>query len=280
MSPKRVIKVAAAITLLTGLVLGVWSILIEPNRLVLHSETILLPNWPSQLNNLKVIMIGDLHAGSPFIDSNKINEIVRLANDQQPDLIVLMGDYVVPDKFYQKPMLPERIVFDLRALHAPLGVFAVLGNHDWRDRKRITQSFEAVGIRVLENEVVELRQNDQSLWLLGFADAWTGPQDISGVAGRLPEGATAIGLTHNPDIFPQLPTSVPLLLAAHTHGGQVNLPLVGRLIVPSSNGQKYAAGHIEENGKHLFVTTGIGTSILPLRFRVPPEVVVLTISRN
>jgi predicted MPP superfamily phosphohydrolase len=86
-----------------------------------------------------------------------------------------------------------------------------------------------------------------------------------------------IALTHNPDIFPDMPGSVPLLLAAHTHGGQVNLPLIGRPIAPSDFGQRYVAGHVFENGHHLFVTTGIGTSLLPVRFRVPPEIVLLTL---
>ena len=86
-----------------------------------------------------------------------------------------------------------------------------------------------------------------------------------------------IALTHNPDIFPRVPQSVPLLLAAHTHGGQVKIPLIGTPIVPSRFGSKYTAGHIFENDHHMFVTTGIGTSILPIRFRVPPEIVLLTV---
>ena len=90
--------------------------------------------------------------------------------------------------------------------------------------------------------------------------------------------STIIALTHNPDIFPDVPQSVPLLLAAHTHGGQVNIPLIGTPIVPSNFGAKYTAGHIFENGHHMFVTTGIGTSILPVRFRVPPEIVLLTLT--
>jgi predicted MPP superfamily phosphohydrolase len=86
-----------------------------------------------------------------------------------------------------------------------------------------------------------------------------------------------IALTHNPDILPRLPTLLQLTLAGHTHGGQVNIPLLGRRIVPSEFGQRYAAGHIEEAGKHLFVTTGIGTSVFPVRFRVRPEIAVLTL---
>ena len=95
---------------------------------------------------------------------------------------------------------------------------------------------------------------------------------------KVPQGSTVIALTHNPDILPSVPQNVPLLLAAHTHGGQVNFPLIGTPIVPSHFGTKYTAGHVFENGHHLFVTTGIGTSIIPVRFRVTPEIVILTIN--
>jgi len=129
----------------------------------------------------------------------------------------------------------------------------------------------------LEDEVVEIRWRDKSFWLAGLADLWTRPQQIDETIAKAPPGSTMIALTHNPDIFPRLPPNVPLLLAAHTHGGQVSIPLIGTPIVPSRFGSKYTAGHVFENGHHMFVTTGIGTSILPVRFRVPPEIVVLTV---
>jgi predicted MPP superfamily phosphohydrolase len=131
----------------------------------------------------------------------------------------------------------------------------------------------------LDDEVVELKWRDSSFWLAGLADLWTRPQNISQTITKIPQGKPVIALTHNPDIFPRLPPSVQLLLAGHTHGGQVNFPLIGRPIEPSDFGQRYGAGHVFENGHHLFTTTGIGTSILPLRFRVPPEIVLLTIVR-
>jgi len=116
------------------------------------------------------------------------------------------------------------------------------------------------------------------LWIAGLADAWTRPQDIEATLGQIPPGHTVIALTHNPDVFVNIPPSVALTLAGHTHGGQVNLPFLGRLVVPSDYGQRFAAGHIVEDGKQLFVTTGIGTSVFPVRFRVPPEIVLLTLN--
>jgi predicted MPP superfamily phosphohydrolase len=126
---------------------------------------------------------------------------------------------------------------------------------------------------------VELKWRNSSFWLAGLADLWTRPQHIGQTIAKVPQGKPVIAMTHNPDIFPHLSPSVQLLLAGHTHGGQVNFPLIGRPIEPSDFGQRYGAGHVFENGHHLFVTTGIGTSILPIRFRVPPEIVLLTIVR-
>jgi predicted MPP superfamily phosphohydrolase len=276
--PKTIRRLIILVLLLTVVSLGVWSVFVEPNRLVIHSETLSIKGWPSSLDGLRIAAIGDIHGGSPFIRENKLRDIVALTNAQHPDLVVLLGDYMVRDQFYRSQLAPEQMTAILKDLKAPLGVYAVLGNHDWYfDGERVRKAFETDRIKILENESAELRDGDQSIALVGLADAWTRPQDIDGTIANAPIGIPVIAITHNPDIFVQLPSRVSLLLAAHTHGGQVNLPIVGRLVVPSNYGQKYAAGHVEENGKHLFVTTGIGTSILPLRFRVPPEIAILTI---
>jgi hypothetical protein len=141
----------------------------------------------------------------------------------------------------------------------------------------VWRALEDVGIRVLENDVAVVQRQDQEFWLAGLGDFWTRPQRINETLMKGPAGKPLIALTHNPDIFPRVPGSVPLTLAGHTHGGQVNFPVLGRLVLPSQ--YRYAAGHVQEAGHHLFVTTGIGTSIFPVRFRVPPEIVILTITR-
>lgn len=269
------------ILLVPIIILGAWSLLIEPNRLVIHEQNIYLPNWKEALGTLKIAAIADLHAGSPFIDVGKLREVVAKTNQSQPDLIVLLGDYMVRDTWDKTPLEPEVIAEALKDLRAPLGVFAVLGNHDhWYDAEKVDSALENAGIRVLENEVVEIQKSGQTFWLVGLADAWTGKDDIAGTSQKIPPDEPAIVLTHNPDILPRLPATMHLTLAGHTHGGQVNLPLLGRRIVPSEFGERYAAGHVEEDGKQLFVTTGVGTSILPVRFRVPPEIAILTIQKH
>ena len=280
----RVRKIIRAILLLVLLLIvscGIYGFFIEPNRLVLRQETIQIDNWPKELTGLRIALIGDIHTGGPFISEQKLRKIVDLTNQQKPDLIVLLGDYMSPNSWHSHRVEPEITAAVLKDLRAPLGVYSVLGNHDWwYDGEKVRRALEANGIRVLDEEVAEVKWRDSSFWLIGFADLWTRPQHIQETIRKVPEGAINIGLSHNPDIFIHMPRTMPLMLAAHTHGGQVNLPVIGTPITPSYFGPRYTAGHVFENDHHMFVTTGIGTSILPVRFRVPPEIVILTIANR
>ena len=272
------IRIGLAAFALLALLLSAWAFLIEPDRLILHEQTIVLPHWPRELDGLRVAVLSDIHAGSPFINTEKLNEIVQRTNETRPDLTVILGDLMVRDRFYRHPLDPAMIASALKGLHARLGVYAVLGNHDWWfDGPRVQLALTNAQITVLENEVVQVQSNGSSFFLCGISDLWTRPQDIPGTLQKIPDGVPAIAITHNPDIFPDLPARVALTLAGHTHGGQVNLPFIGRPVVPSRYDQRYAAGLIQEGDKQLFVTTGIGTSIIPVRFRVPPEIAILTL---
>ena len=277
---QKIIRLSSAIIPLILFALLFWGVLIEPNRLIVHHEAIHIDSWPTEFLDLRIALIGDVHSGAWYIDHQKLQKIVELTNQQHPHLIVLLGDYMVSNNWHGHRVEPEVTAVALKNLKAPMGVYAVLGNHDWwYSGEKVRSAFEQNGIHVLDNEVFEIKWYGKSLWLAGLADLWTRPQHIQETIAKAPPGATIIALTHNPEVFPNLPSSVPLLLAAHTHGGQVTFPLIGAAVVPSDFGQKYAAGHVYENGHHLFVTTGIGTSIAPVRFRVPPEIAVLTINR-
>lgn len=256
----------------------IWSVFIEPDRLVVKQVDLPLPGWRADTGVLKLVAVSDLHVGSPHVDAKKLDRVVAEINAQEPDVIVLLGDFVVGGVVGGKYVEPEPIAEKLKNLKAKDGVFAILGNHDWwRDGTRVRHALENVGIRVLENDAIRIRAGAQAYWLVGVADLWTRTPDIRGSLAKVTDNAPVILLTHNPDIFPDVPPRVALTLAGHTHGGQVNLPLFGRLVVPSNYGSRYAIGHVVENARHLYVTPGIGTSILPLRFRVPPEITVLTI---
>jgi predicted MPP superfamily phosphohydrolase len=277
-SPAKRLQIlfAAIVLLIAGMVF--WGFLIEPGRLVVREQTIQIDNWPRELDGLRIAVLSDIHADDWFIDDRKLRTIVERTNQLQPELIVILGDYMSSNGNVTRRVEPERFGPILKDLHAPLGVYSVLGNHDWwYSGVQVRRNLERNGIQVLENEVVHFDARGTQLWLVGLADLWTRKQAIADTIAMVPEGKPFIALTHNPDIFPDLPQRVPLLLAGHTHGGQVRLPLIGSVVVPSENGDRYVMGHIFESNHHLFVTTGIGTSIVPVRFGVPPEIVVLTI---
>ena len=270
---KRIRVTLAAIAAIGGCCVF-WGFLIEPNRLVTHRETIQINNWPTGLRGIKIAVLSDLHVGSSFIDEQKVRLIVERTNELQPDLIVLLGDFMTDHR-----VPPEVFAPILKDFRAPLGTYAVLGNHDWWfDGNRVRRALETNGISVIDDEVMEINWRGTSFWLAGLADLWTRPQHIKGTIDMVPPNQPVIALTHNPDIFPDLQQTVPLLLAGHTHGGQVRLPIIGTVIQPSMYGQRYVRGHVFENNHHMFVTTGIGTSILPVRFGVTPEIVLLTVN--
>lgn len=275
---KRAILATIAALSLLGIALAVWSFLIEPDRLIVKDVQLQIDGWPVAFDNLRIAAIGDLHVGSPHVGVEKLQELVRVVNEKNPDVVLIAGDFVIQDVVGGRFVEPEIIAENLRGLKARLGIYAVLGNHDrWLDAERVRRSLESAGIRVLENDVARLEQGGQVLWLAGLSDLWTARPDIQGTLAKIDREGAVVAFTHNPDLFPQIPSKVHLTVAAHTHGGQVNIPLIGRPIVPSDFGQRYAVGHIIENGRHLFVTTGVGTSIIPVRFRVTPEIALLTI---
>jgi len=270
------IRIIALALLVAPFLAAIWAFGIEPGILVVRHLGLPLPGWKSEL---RIAVLSDLHVGSPHVGLDKVRTIVEKTNAEHPALIVLLGDFVIggPNRsgavrgggFVE----PEPIAQELKALRAPLGVFAVLGNHDWwYDGDRVGNALTEAGIPVLENRAVRVGP----IWLGGIADYWTREPDVAGTLAQVTSDDPVVLITHNPDIFPYVPPRVSLLLAAHTHGGQVRLPIIGPIITTSKLG--YDAGEYVVQGRHLFVTTGIGTSILPVRFGVPPEIVILTVS--
>jgi uncharacterized protein len=263
-------KLACAPLAIALVVLG-YAFLIEPARLVVHRQDIPGTGLPHR----RVAVVSDLHAGANFIDRDKIRRLVDLVNGESPDLVLLLGDFFNngPNGGGQLRLAPEDVAHELARLRARDGVFAVLGNHDWwLDGERVAAALGAAGISVLENQA----QKAGDLWLVGLADAMTREPDVRRALAAVPDDAACLVFMHDPDVFPEIPARVPLTIAGHTHGGQVRLPWLGRPIVPSRFGQRFAAGLIEEAGRRLFVTTGVGTSLYPVRFGVPPEIALLT----
>jgi hypothetical protein len=261
-----------------GLGLLAWSLFIEPNRLVARRASLSLPGWPKALSGLKVALVSDLHVGAPFVDAQKIQAVRTLVDAWKPDLVLIAGDLMVGHEPGARALSADEAAATLKGWTAPAGVWAVLGNHDWwTDAVGVTRALNENGIRVLSNEAVALDTPRGRLWLAGLEDAWTQKTDAEKALAFVTDDRPVLAFTHNPDVFPSMPARFAVLFAGHTHGGQVRLPLIGAPIVPSMYKQRYAEGHVVEDGRHLFVTTGVGTSIFPIRFGVSPEVALVTL---
>ena len=270
----RLILAAAGCAILGA---GLWAFWLEPASLTVVEERIAL-SWSAR-GSVRIAVLTDLHVGSPFNGIAKLRETVDRTNAARPDVICILGDLVIQGVPGGRFVAPEKIAEELGRLRATSSVMAVLGNHDgWLNHDRVRDALERNGIRVIEETAVRLTTPAGPLWVAGVSDLWTGRHDVAAALGVVKnDDAPVILMTHNPDLFPLVPDRVALTLAGHTHGGQVRLPFLGRPIVPSRFGQRFAAGHVVEGGRHLFVATGVGTSILPVRFRVPPAIAVLTV---
>jgi predicted MPP superfamily phosphohydrolase len=269
-------RLIASAALLTILALGIWAFVFEPAFLTTRKHSLLIPHWSAEHAGLRVAVLADLHVGSPYNGIPKLHEIVDLTNSLKPDLIVIPGDFVIQGVLGGTFVAPEEAAAVLARLSAPLGVWACLGNHDWwLGAPRVVAALEKRKIGVLEDKAVRIDRGGAHFWLVGISDFRQGPHDVRKAMGQVTDDAPVLMFTHNPDVFPSLSNRFSLLIAGHTHGGQVHLPLLGRPIVPSEYGQRFAHGHVVEGGRHLFVGPGLGTSILPVRFGVPPEVTLL-----
>jgi uncharacterized protein len=250
--------------------------------------------WPPDLT-LRIVTLTDIHACDPWMNISRIQSIVDRANGLGGDIILLLGDYVAGSRLVKKYGESSEWGPVLGQLKAPLGVHAILGNHDWwedktamRDGKGPTfvhRALAAAGIPVLDNDAVRLIHNGKPFWLAGLGDQLAfvpvqrrigrrGDDDLTGTLRKLTDDAPAILMAHEPDIFLRVPRRFALTLCGHTHGGQVNL-FGWRPAAGSAGSRLYPRGHFRDNGRDLLVSSGLGCSIAPIRVGVPPEIMVV-----
>ncbi|HZL31443.1 MAG TPA: metallophosphoesterase [Pseudolabrys sp.] len=256
------------------------------NGLSITEYALTPPGWSAR-QRLSIAVIADIHAGGPNMGVARVTQVVDAANALQCDLIVVLGDYFATHPFVTEVVPPKAWAAELARLRAPLGVFAILGNHDWWYGIAATRAaLTSVGLPPMENAAVLLGPRGGGFWLAGLGDQlayrlggnhFRGVDDLPGTLARVTTDDPVILLAHEPDIFPAVPARVSLTLAGHTHGGQIRLPFVPPVWTPSQYGARYAYGHIVEGGRHMIVSGGLGTSKVPLRLGVPPEIVRVTL---
>ncbi|HET6719142.1 MAG TPA: metallophosphoesterase [Rhodocyclaceae bacterium] len=260
--------------LLAMLALALWSFAIEPGWLAERRLELVSPRWTAP--EITIAVAADLHVGAPHAGLAMLDRVVSGINAARPDLILLPGDFMINAIVGGEKVMPEVIADHLAKLSAPLGVFATLGNHDWWfDGPRVRRALEAKGIRVLDNEAATLSHRGYRFALLGIGDDMTDHVDVrramSGVEANLP----GLVVVHDPATLPELPAGPALAFAGHTHGGQVALPFFGALITPGRAPRQHAYGWVDAGPVPAFVTSGVGTSILPIRFNRRPEYLIV-----
>ncbi len=268
-----------------------YSYFIEPYRLVVNTQTIRVKNWNPAFDGLRAVLVSDVHGGAHAITEAKLRSIVEIINEQNADAVFFLGDYVSNDLDHSKLRMPmATIAENLRGIKSKFGTFAVTGNHDFLyDENEVRRPLEAAGFRVLINEVALIEKDGQKLRIFGLEDHLkvTNWEEFAAKLEKIIAPTDGQGdilvLEHSPDVAPMITgerlisKDLRLFFAGHTHGGQINLPVLGAPIVPSSYGQRYTKGFIRDPEIDVFVTSGVGTSLLPFRFGVPPEIVVLEI---
>jgi hypothetical protein len=295
---RRVLKTLAGLFLAaTGI--GGYAYAWEPTRQDVTRYRLKPPGWPEG-RQLRLAVLSDLHVGGAHMPVSRVRTIVDQTNRLEPDLVLLLGDFVASHDWRQGDPEPGEWAAELARLQAPNGRFAVLGNHDWWHDARAQRelhgptvagaALEAAGIPVMENTAVRLQTRAGPVWLAGLGDQWAFPRwlqgpaqreyhrgndDLAGTLATVTDDAPLILMAHEPDIFARVPARVALTLSGHTHGGQIRL-FGWSPVVPSRYGNRYAYGHVVENGRELIVSAGLGVSSkVPLRLGAPPEIVLI-----
>lgn len=254
------------------------------------------PNW-SKAPNLRVALLADIHACRPWMPPERIRAIVDQTNALQPDIALLLGDYVQGTNLVRDHVPASEWGPELGRLVAPLGVHAVLGNHDWWEdgvaqrtgggTPIAGQALQDAGVSLYQNRAARLEKDGKGFWLAGTDSMlalspskssgrrrFGSLADIRRTLSQVDGDEAVIMMSHEPEIFARMPQRVSLTLSGHLHGGQVNIlgwmPGIG-----SNHSRRYAYGHIVEDSRHLIVSGGLGMSVLPVRFGAPPEIVML-----
>ncbi len=262
------------------LALLAWGAIIEPQRLVERDHVLALQQWPASCDGLRVDVVADTHTGSPYNKLDNLDRLVERLLASDADAVLLGGDYVILSVFLGRYIPAGDIAARLRPLTARKPVYAVLGNHDWwKDGEAVSRAFASAGVTMIDNRALPLAFGGCEFWLAGIGDLMEGDPDVAGAFATIDDAdAPVLVLTHEPDTLPRIPLRTALTIAGHTHGGQMDPWPFRSQPSPFVRMSHRLKWHVRDDaGRDLFVTPGIGTSILPMRIGVPPEISRLTL---
>jgi predicted MPP superfamily phosphohydrolase len=242
---------------------------IGPNWCEVIEVPVELPQMPVEFNGYRIVQISDLHLGS-WMDGNRLAKLAEMVNHLQPDLIAITGDFISSED----PNLEDELVYGLSLLRAPDGITAVMGNHDHRHGlELVVRALKTVGIEILNNRSISINRGKARFWVAGTDSYTEGLANIQPILRHLPSSEPAILLVHEPD-FADISAATgrfDLQLSGHTHGGQVVLPILGKLYLPRF-GRKYPSGRYQIRNMTLYTNRGVGMIHLLLRWNCPPEI--------
>lgn len=289
MSRRSLLKAGLGLAGAGALVLpgtGVYAATEAADTLITTSYRLNPPGWRAG-QRLTITAIADLHAGGPNMGLARVRQVVDTSNALGSDLIVVLGDYFATHRFITEHVPNDAWAEELGRLRAPLGVYSILGNHDWwHGVDGVRKALNRVHVPLMQNDAVLLGEPGRRFWLAGLGDQlayylghsrFRGVDDLPGTLKRVTTDDPVVLLVHEPDIFVEVPDRVSLTIAGHTHGGQIRLPFVPPIWAPSAYGARFAYGHIVEGGRHLIVSGGLGCSKVPMRLGVPPEILHITL---
>lgn len=262
------VMIGAALT-----ALGYFNALRDP---IVRTAQVSVADWPEGEPAIRVLAISDIHIAGPDMPPERFKRIAHTLNKLEPDLVVIAGDLISEKRLATRHYSAREIASSLAVLEAKVGVAIVPGNHEhWAGMPEFEAAFAQEGMPILRNTAV--RQGP--LTLIAIDDEFTANDDVAAsfsAASKLGEGPLIV-VTHSPDVVPDLPQAVAAIFAGHTHCGQIRLPLIGAPAYMSRYGERFACGDISDSGQRIFVTAGLGTSLVPIRFGAPPDVWLVTI---
>ncbi len=253
----------------------------EVTTMTVRSQAITIKNWPQELNGFKIALLSDCHWRELASDLQRMNKAVDLLNNSGADVVFLLGDYIGAGYHSGTAATPQELGAAFSNIKAPYGVYAVLGNHDyWHNPEEICTELNKAGIIVIEKAHHLAKFRDIPINLIGFLGRLDWGKLSNAPAPTIPENNyPTLVLSHTPDYFATLDYPLDLMFSGHLHGGQLNWPIFGPLLVPSVFGNRYIDGIFErEDGAKLLMSRGIGNNMLQLRINAPPEIVLVTIN--